>query len=319
MSDFSPWQHYWQTMNAHACVRDANAEYRAEIQQFWLNKIQQCRTSERVLDICAGNGAVARLAIQASDAAKLALTVHAIDGAKVNQQYIEQDALLRRVNFLDDVNITALPYTDLSFDLVTSQYGIEYALNELAIAEVARVIKSQGRFISVCHDANGTSVVAAKNALQYLDRVLDTSQFFTTLKLYIQQVTKEGQNASASTELQNLDAQLIAAKRIVDEGAQSVDTADITSNVIAIVGHMLANMKFLTVEAMLNKVDDLQNSLNMHRKRLLLCVESALTDAKKQDFVNIAASQQLLLKDDNALHDNQGALLARVLVFEKTH
>src|SRR3569832_1381325 len=57
-----------------------------------------------------------------------------------------------------DVDIAALPFGDASFDAVTSQFGFEYADTAAAADELARVLRSGGRFQLIVHHAGGPIV-----------------------------------------------------------------------------------------------------------------------------------------------------------------
>jgi SAM-dependent methyltransferase len=56
------------------------------------------------------------------------------------------------------VDIAALPFGDVSFEAATSQFGFEYADTAAAAAELARVLRSGGRFRLIVHHADGPIV-----------------------------------------------------------------------------------------------------------------------------------------------------------------
>ncbi|UAA37778.1 class I SAM-dependent methyltransferase [Paraneptunicella aestuarii] len=316
---FEPWAHYWQTMNSHACVRVNDGEYREELESVWKPYFSKLAPNSKVLDVCVGNGAVSRMAVQVSIDSELSHEVTAVDGASINKEYVERDEWLGKVNFVDETNIEQLPFSDQPFYLIVSQYGIEYTNTSVTLPEIARVLKQSGELVIVAHDKEGLSVIAAQNAHDYLISVLDKSRFFSVLKAYLEHLCLERKNIpfKPSDALLQLDKELIKAKKIVEQGYQSVDSKDIAHNVISVVGHMLSNHQDFELDDMLAKVSDIENALEMHRKRLNLCIESALDQESLANLFDIVRSIHLKTIKNEVLLDSDNQIIARLLHFKK--
>jgi SAM-dependent methyltransferase len=102
----------------------------------------------KLLDLGTGDGRVMRWMIEARR-----------DLKPVGVDYAERiPPAPRGSRSRGGVRIEALPFGDSTFDAVTSQFGIEYADTNAAVAELARVLRPGGRFRLIVHRADGPLV-----------------------------------------------------------------------------------------------------------------------------------------------------------------
>src|SRR3546814_16929036 len=73
------------------------------------------------------------------------------------------------LHFHSGVSAEALPFDDNSFDLVTSQYGIEYCDDVRTTPEVARVPAPDGRVALLLHHADSRLAQVAREELRLAD------------------------------------------------------------------------------------------------------------------------------------------------------
>ena len=134
------WDAYWRNAEAAAAHKDGGPQDEV-LERFWRQFFQRTlpafRSRLSMLDIACGNGAVPRHALAAIRGMdkNIDITIYGLDESpaalgemrKRNQglNYIASDAAL-------------LPIRNEAFDLVTSQFGVEYAGSE-ALAEAARL------------------------------------------------------------------------------------------------------------------------------------------------------------------------------------
>jgi ubiquinone/menaquinone biosynthesis C-methylase UbiE len=110
----------------------------------------------RILDLAAGNGPIARLAVQSARRRQAALHVTAVDLADIDPATNAPDAeTLSAIHFIGGVPLEALPLESGSFDVVVSQFGFEYGDEAKASAEAARVLKPGGLLRLVIHAHDG--------------------------------------------------------------------------------------------------------------------------------------------------------------------
>lgn len=85
------------------------------------------------------------------------MNIDAVDAAAINPRSHVPDPqqLLSNVHFHGGVRIEVLPFADDTFDAVVSQFGFEYAHEEQAAVEAARILAPWGRMRIVMHARDG--------------------------------------------------------------------------------------------------------------------------------------------------------------------
>lgn len=152
----SEWSEYWASGSLHSCATSFQGNYGGAIAAFWREVFaQDGERASRILDLATGNGALPKLVTDLCSAD--VYVIDAVDAADVLPQWVAEDDR-SRIRFHCRVPLEALPFDDGTFDLVTSQYGIEYARWPEAVAEAVRVCRAGGRIALVVHHAG--SVVA---------------------------------------------------------------------------------------------------------------------------------------------------------------
>lgn len=144
------WTAYWATGGLHSCVGSFEGNYSGAIGAFWRDVFEATPAGPlRALDLATGNGALPRL-LWEHRGDRLGLEVDAVDLAQLAPSWIDRDrhAGLR---FHAGVAMEQLPFPQACFDLVTSQYGFEYARRDAALAEALRVLRPGGRLALVMH------------------------------------------------------------------------------------------------------------------------------------------------------------------------
>ena len=134
------WSDYWSRGALHSCVGSYAGNYGGAIATYWRTVFATLPRGARVLDVGTGNGPLPRLLLDArpddSD-----LHVDAIDLAALAPRWAAQPAYAARVRFHPGVATEHLPFAAAAFDLVTSQFGFEYAERGPALAECLRVLR----------------------------------------------------------------------------------------------------------------------------------------------------------------------------------
>jgi len=157
------WTEYWAGGQLTSLPADFAANYDGEIAAFWAEQFERVPVGGRVLDLCTGNGAVALLAAAHFRARQQEVAVTAVDAAKISPERIARRhpglaAEVAAVTFIDRSPVETLALPSGDFDLVTSQYGIEYCEWVPAAAQAARVLRPAGRLALICHAASSDIV-----------------------------------------------------------------------------------------------------------------------------------------------------------------
>lgn len=149
------WSGYWSSGVLHSCASSFGGNYAGAIAAFWRNVFAGPPRGARMLDLASGNGALPQLALeQVTDAG---FRVDAVDLAALAPGWAASVAH-ERLRFHPGVALESLPFDDGVFDLVTSQYGIEYARWPEALHEALRVCDANGTLACVVHHAGSLLV-----------------------------------------------------------------------------------------------------------------------------------------------------------------
>lgn len=149
------WSVYWHAGARNSLPQDFARNYDRELGEFWAKQFGLLSSDERMLDLCTGSGAIAMLARKQLPSS---VSITAIDGAAVDTAALtmiwpEDSEYLKGIDFIFGCPIETIngDLVSGSFDLVTSQYGVEYCDLEVVAPIVAGLIKPGGRLVLVTH------------------------------------------------------------------------------------------------------------------------------------------------------------------------
>lgn len=184
------WGQYWAGGALTSLPEDFQANYDGEIQSFWNARFDEVPDGGHVLDICTGNGAIALLAAQRLADRVPAVSVFAIDAAAIRpdamaSRHPGQAEWIQSVQFLPETRFEDFSAPVGQFDLITSQYGIEYCDLE-AVADNAHLLLKSGGRLAILSHALGSDMLRTMEA-EYRDyRRLDQMQVFRRLDEFLQ-------------------------------------------------------------------------------------------------------------------------------------
>jgi ubiquinone/menaquinone biosynthesis C-methylase UbiE len=164
------WSRYWRGDSVTTFARQFNSNYDGEFAEFWNAQFAALNDGASIADLATGNGAIALLAAQYARRhgrrfSILGLDYSEIDPARVLATHDELAPLLNDIEFRGGMRIEATGLDDGSVDLLTSQYGFEYAEQDAAIAEALRVLVPGGRIALILHHSESRVVELARDGL----------------------------------------------------------------------------------------------------------------------------------------------------------
>lgn len=187
------WTDYWSRGNLTSLPQDFTANYDGEVAAFWHRAFSELDNTGRMIDLCTGNGAIALLAADYSMRENPGIEIVAVDAAMIDPEAIaekhpEQAVLLQRISFISDCRVEEIDLPEASFDLVSSQYGIEYCEWGEAARQVVRLLKPGGKLVMVNH-------TATSDIMQFMEQehreylMLEKSGFFSAISGYLESTT----------------------------------------------------------------------------------------------------------------------------------
>lgn len=162
------WSRYWSHGVGHSCGGSYGSSYEGALARYWRAAFATLAPGARVLDIATGNGALPRLLLDFDQAGTL--SCDAVDLATLAPAWFGQLAPARaaQLRFHGNQAAEALPFPDASFDLVMSQYGLEYTDLARTVPEILRVLVPGGKIRLLTHHAEARPVVLAATELAHM-------------------------------------------------------------------------------------------------------------------------------------------------------
>ena len=196
------WRRYWRANRLAACVPD-NPESAAAIETHWTGFFSEFPSGKRVLDIATGNGVLLVWGARTAREAGRDLALTGIDLADIDPARFlpEHRADLAAARFIGNTAAESLPFADGSFDLVVSQYGLEYAALDPALSEAARVLAPGGRLHWLAHGSDSIVVAQGRAQLVDIDLLLGAQGPFAAMKTYIKARVRNRKVSRATREL----------------------------------------------------------------------------------------------------------------------
>ena len=153
------WSEYWKSGQLTSLPQDFVENYSGEILDAWESRFKTLSNNSKILDLCAGNCAVSILASQYSRNFDKNFKVTATDAADINKkQIIERFPVVERdiqnIEIVANTYLEDLELASANFDLITSQYGIEYCDWKIAADKVYQLLKKRGEFTMISHSGS---------------------------------------------------------------------------------------------------------------------------------------------------------------------
>lgn len=182
MANNEYWSQYWAQGYQTSFGSCFPKGYEGVIKSHWKAIFSNISTNTNVLDLCTGNASLIRLAKETmSDFSQSNFT--GVDYAKVT---INDDfEKLENVKVIFDTNVESLPLISRSFDLIISNFGVEYSDLTKSITEISRLLKKGGQVELICHCNQSTIVIANNKELAMLNTMLSTDNAVDCLEKLI--------------------------------------------------------------------------------------------------------------------------------------
>ncbi len=259
------WSEYWGQGHSTSFGDDFKDNYQGVLRKNWTLIFERLTGEQKVLDLCSGNGTLIRLAKSVFPSFDI-VEFTGVDYAEIPLD--PEFKKLKNVDFLSGINIELLPFESNGYNLVMSNFGIEYSELSNSIAEAARVLKPNGQLEFICHHTGSVIIKKNKRILNALREVLDLGGVLATLKSMVIALVA---NESTEAELQriHLNKQLTV---LSEKDHLALEDTD-----------FLKFLKFVltnTTEDKLGLVQEFSNSALAHKSRLEEMVNAALDDAK---------------------------------------
>ncbi len=249
-----------------------NEDTARAIDAYWLGRFMGLAEGSRVLDIATGNGAVLSLAARAAEHAGRTFALTGIDAADIRPlRYLRcPPPGLREARFLGGVVAENLPLPDAAFDVVTSQYGLEYTDLAKSLAEVVRVLVPGGRLLWLAHTEDSLVVQQNRNQSAQVTFLLGRGSPLHAMRRFVA-ITRRG--GGLRRAVKELRASLARAEQYCNEHP----SAGIVREVCTVIADSAQRWQAFRPDDLDHMIADSQARLSAHRYRINDMLNAVLT------------------------------------------
>ncbi len=171
------WSLYWAQNQLYSCVASDSAQDQAVLEDVWLSFAEPIQAGARVLDLATGNGVVPATLLKLKE-----FSIDAVDAADIDPtNYLSESQQLAEVRFHAKVDLRNLPFPEAKFDVLTSQFGIEYAGLSEATAIVLEVLRPGGLIGFLVHHADSEILQGSRIKIDEMNILLQEGGVIETL------------------------------------------------------------------------------------------------------------------------------------------
>ena len=270
------WDAYWQGTGETGAYSSGGVNHPA-IEAFWtglFSNLQNEQSAPALLDIASGNGAVIECALDAFAGHPIDISCVDVSPAaiaNINSRFPSVKGLVS--------DACSISLEDAGFDLVTSQFGVEYAGRE-AIPEAARLLRAGGHLALLMHSESGAIHQECSDNLNAITRFRDSDFIVNASKMF-----KAGFEAvrgadrtpydEAASQLAPAVAEAEAIMREFGEGVADDTVARLYSDV----GRIHGEIQHYEPDEVLGWLERMEAEMNTYVGRMSSMVEAALDEA----------------------------------------
>lgn len=276
-----PWDHYWQSDRLASCGGAGGQNYQSSILRHWQTFFRHVVPDQaHILDICSGNGAIARIAADLVHSKTKRFQIDAFDSAKIDPDRFLTNPL-HLIHFRGGINAEATPYGSATFDAIVGQYALEYTHIPRCLHELVRLGKSNTCIYHfVIHAREGIVVSQAAEQIHAAERLLgDLSPFDAAIRLVGS--TKNAGSANAA-----LSATLLARLRQITVEANQTSEPEMYLNIATTLHRLLSMLPTEGPETTISRIESLRTGLRLHMARLRAMLDSAIDSDAIQDLAH---------------------------------
>lgn len=296
------WDSYWQGARK-ATTPDAGGARDESIGVFWNKFFREefpRHNGPRILDAACGNGAVTERARQVTEAITGSeATVTCMDSSSSAIKTIEEKFPGVR-GVVCDASDT--PFGDGDFDIVASQFGLEYAGNA-AFDEAARLIARDGVFVAIVHMRKGAIYDECKenfDAIQTIEDIKIVPLARAAFDAGYAVIAGNATQAVFREADKNLAPAVEVLKEILDKHGPYL-AGGVIHNLGADLGHMYKSMQSYVPKEVSDWFDLTEKEIKAYSGRMQSMVDAAMDEAEIKELSDRLKSKGLTVDTHDVL------------------
>lgn len=310
---FRIWDSYWRDSRLYSAGVDSDPQIADALEQQWAFIAAALPDGARVLDLGCGNGAASLAMLKAARKAGISVSITAIDSAAIDPpRYVpEQAELLGQIEFQPQTRMETLPFVNDTFDLVISQFGLEYGNTREVLPEATRVLKPYGLLALLLLPGRGVAVQLANRNLTQCRYLLRNARIFD-LAIQICRQMNEGEKGNPAGDFGSYMTPFnVEVEHVVRRfGAED---CDVVLAMVMGLQKVFINRKSTSVEEQIVAVQLLRTRLAEYAARAQALTRAALSESGFEELKRIVTASGLKLTGANpVLAGTHGAVAWRL-------
>jgi ubiquinone/menaquinone biosynthesis C-methylase UbiE len=296
------WEGFWRQAQ-EASAHRAGGAHEHLLHDFWTGFFRECLSSRRnlrFLDMACGNGAVFEYlagSVGRAGEAKPTMLAVCMDGSGAALEDLRRRRPEVSVVIAD---VRQAPFAPGGFDLVTSQFGVEYGGPDTPL-EAARLVGDGGMLALVLHLKHGGIYRECANNLQAIEAMYHLLPMAReTLDAGIATSHGAGAKAVFLTADRNFARGVAEVEAVFRQFGKEVATG-LIFRLYADIGHIYKNMGRYSQDEVTRWLGRMGEELDSYRERMAGMVESALDGGQLKELERKLERAGLCLRQSQAL------------------
>jgi SAM-dependent methyltransferase len=297
------WDEYWR-LTREAAAHKGGGPQDEVLARFWTSFFKDAlsrASSRRLLDLACGNGAVARFAFDAASVAdRQTPSVVGVDNSL---------AALRELRerfppvFAVAADAKRTPFADGLFDVVASQFGLEYAGIE-AVDEAARLVARGGMLAAVLHLKGGAIYRECATNLQAIEGVR-ACEILPAVRNAFRAGVAASHGRGSKSDFRRAHARLAAAAKELEEILR-VHGEGVAGGAVhrlhTDISHMYRRLDAYDATDVANWADGMAREIVAYASRMSSMVAAAIDDQGLDEIAKRVTSRGLSVRIREKLH-----------------
>ncbi|WP_185964414.1 class I SAM-dependent methyltransferase [Aliikangiella marina] len=295
------WKAYWDTGATESCL-GGQGGYSGIIKETWLAFFESFEdTSMSLLDVATGSGAIANIALEARKNCKAETKILGIDASSITSDRKTTDNVSFELR--GDSPVESFQFEENEFNVITSQYGIEYSDWSKAIARISNLLASAGRGLFVCHTQN--SFVKQRVQLQLNQaKEIKQSKIFNLAQDFVKVILRGTSDIKSHKAFDNADRRLRSAFTKLNKKLESDNDNILLAETLKALDMFLAQMNKFGPKVTLERLENAEQALQFNIIRLKDFLDSILSDESQKALIECLKNNQLEIVSIKELEQN---------------
>ncbi|PAJ72520.1 hypothetical protein CJF42_20790 [Pseudoalteromonas sp. NBT06-2] len=286
------WSQFWSENKLGDCFSlNGESDLSQVLIKYWEKYFVNNSSSRFVLDLACGNGFVGKCAINTMTKICCIGVDQASDIGKTDFNNFDTQSKLK---ILSGINISDTKFVDNEFDLVVSQFGLEYGnINEDSMKHILKQIKPGGELNFIAHHPESFICKQSKIELEILKYINRDKSIFNRIR-----------KLKSSPELVEKEHLL---NEIIKKGKELAGDSFISIEVIFLtIKNLISSLDYGVQDA---QIDELELHYIAYEERLIEQLSVALCSIKESDLVLILKKENLNKIESKLLYDEKLGLI----------